>query len=295
MSKGSELYKGRHQVLGYPIDVVDESEALERIEQSWSAGRGMHVVTLNAEMVIQAQQDAELDRIVRHAHLIVPDGAGAVWALRFDGHEAARVPGIDLAHRTLASAARSGRSVSLIGGKPETMDELLQVLPEQHPGLKVLSSHHGYLPAEEEEEIVERLLTERPDLLLVAMGVPRQEYFIDRYQRFMDGTVVIGVGGSFDVWTGRVQRAPELFQRLHLEWFYRLMKEPWRFKRMMSALPSFAWQVISRRFLSGRGSSAGGESSSEERKDAGGRGRHGRRGSSHRGSQDRSSGRSKDS
>ncbi|MBX3137408.1 hypothetical protein KF707_14390, partial [Candidatus Obscuribacterales bacterium] len=91
--------EARQKVLGYPVDVVDETQALERIERAWANDRGMHVVTINAEMVIQAQKNAELDRIIRHAHLIVPDGAGAVWAIRLDGHECYRVPGIELADK----------------------------------------------------------------------------------------------------------------------------------------------------------------------------------------------------
>jgi len=243
--------EARQKVLGYPVDVVDETQALERIEQAWAKERGLHVVTINAEMVIQAQRDSELDRIIRHAHLIVPDGAGAVWALRLDGHVCYRVPGIELADKALASAARLGQPVALIGGRKEVLDKLLETLPSRHPGINIVASHDGFIDAAEEANIVEEIADKQPKLVLVAMGVPRQEFFIDRYQSKFSHAVVVGVGGSFDVWSGFTKRAPAFFRKLHLEWFYRLASEPWRAKRILSALPSFAIQVVMARLLGG--------------------------------------------
>ncbi len=236
----------RKQVLGYPVDLVDETQAIELIERSWSQKKGMHVVTLNAEMCIQAQRDSELDQVVRHARLIVPDGAGPALALSLQGFKTPRVPGIELAHLALSAAARQGVSVALLGGKPETMDSLLTVLPKMHPGLKISYSHHGYFTESDEEEIVSAIKEGAPALVLVALGVPKQEYFINRWLHFLPGSVVMGVGGSFDVWTGNVQRAPEFYRKNGLEWFYRLKCEPWRFQRMASTLPSFALQVLFR-------------------------------------------------
>ncbi|MBX9668770.1 MAG: WecB/TagA/CpsF family glycosyltransferase [Candidatus Obscuribacterales bacterium] len=249
MSTTPSTYESRHKVLGYPVDVVDETQALERIEKSWVKERGMHVVTLNAEMVVQAQKDAELDRIIRHAHLIVPDGAGAVWALRLDGHECYRVPGIELAYKALSSAGRRSLPVALIGGREEVLAKLLQVLPMQHPGVEVVASHNGFISADDEEAVVSLIAEKEPKLVLVAMGVPRQELFIDKWRGRFSNAVVIGVGGSFDVWAGFTKRAPAFFRKLHLEWFYRLAKEPWRARRILSALPSFAAQVLTARLL----------------------------------------------
>jgi len=260
--------EARQKVLGYPVDVVDEIQALERIERAWANDRGMHVVTINAEMVIQAQKNAELDRIIRHAHLIVPDGAGAVWAIRLDGHECYRVPGIELADKALGSAARHSIPVALIGGRGEVLEKLLTTLPSRHPGINIVASHDGFFDGAQEEAMVDEVAAANPKLVLVAMGVPRQEFFIDRWQAKFGHAVVIGVGGSFDVWSGFTKRAPAFFRKLHLEWFYRLVSEPWRAQRILSALPSFAMQVISARMLGGGGSD---ESSSrgEARKKSG--------------------------
>jgi N-acetylglucosaminyldiphosphoundecaprenol N-acetyl-beta-D-mannosaminyltransferase len=234
----------RGDVLGYPVDLVNEAEALSRIESAWDNGKSLHVVTINAEMIVTAQKDAPLDRIIRGAGLIVADGAGVVQALKLQGLKVGRLPGIELADASLACAARRGESVALIGGRPEVMEKLLETLPAKHPGLKIVASQNGFFKPEEEAEVVARIAQAQPKLLLVALGVPRQEMFIDRNGTAFTQTVIAGVGGSFDVWTGFVERAPEAYRNLNLEWFYRLQKEPWRFKRMAGSLPNFAAQVL---------------------------------------------------
>lgn len=245
MSTLSATNRSRQKVLGYPVDIVDEPIALSVIEDAWERGRGMHVVTLNAEMVVTAQQNADLDRIIRHAHLIVPDGAGVVWAVKLNGqNEISRLPGIELAAGALARAAASNRKVALLGGKPEVMEQLLDVLPKRYPGLNIVAHHHGYFSVDEQEAIIDKIAEEEPQLLLVALGVPKQEYVIDQIASILPHTVKIGVGGSFDVWTGQVKRAPAIMRKLNLEWLYRLCKEPWRFSRIMSALPNFFFQVL---------------------------------------------------
>ncbi|HEY9717664.1 MAG TPA: WecB/TagA/CpsF family glycosyltransferase [Trichormus sp.] len=245
MSTLSIASRLRQKVLGYPVDIIDDQLAQQIIEESWQMEKGLHVVTLNAEMVIAAQQDQTLDRIIRHAHMIIPDGSGVVWALKLGGQKKIkRLPGIELASETLARAAASGRRVALVGGKPETLEQLLVKLPQTYPGLKIVASHHGYFTLDDEERIVDALEEKSPELVLVALGVPKQEYFIDRWQANLSKSVLIGVGGSFDVWVGTVKRAPLAFRKMGCEWLYRLIAEPWRYKRMGSALPSFALQVM---------------------------------------------------
>jgi len=244
MSTLSATNRSRQKVLGYPVDIVDEPLALEIVETAWRQGKGLQIVTLNAEMVVAAQQDRELDRIIRHAHLIIPDGSGVVWALRLSGQAIERLAGIDLASAALHRAAIAGRPVALIGGRPDVLATLEKVLPKVHPGLKIVASHHGYFTAAEEEAVVDELAGCQPELVLVALGVPKQEYFIDQWRSAFPKAVMIGVGGSFDIWTGLSRRAPRFMQRLHLEWLYRLISEPWRWRRIGSALPRFGLQVL---------------------------------------------------
>lgn len=245
MSTLSATNRSRLKVLGYPVDAVNQARALEAIESAWERKRGMQVVTLNAEMVVAAQQDAELDRIIRHAHLIIPDGAGVVWAVKLGGEVIERVPGIELAGAALDAAARRAKTVGLVGGKPEVIEALLKILPQRYQGLRIVYSHHGYFSLDDEDTLVDEATQYELDLVLIALGVPKQEYFIDRWQHRFPSSVLIGVGGSFDVWAGNVKRAPELFRKLNLEWFYRLISEPWRWRRMMSSLPNFFFQVLS--------------------------------------------------
>lgn len=244
MSTLSATNRSRQQVLGYPVDIVDEDRALSIVESAWEAGKALHIVTLNAEMVVAAQQDSDLDRIVRHAHLIIPDGAGVVWAVRMAGTQIGRLPGIELAAATLERAARHGKKVALLGGRPEVVEKLLFVLPERYPGLNIVASRNGYFKPDEVETVVDDIAQHQPDLLLVALGVPKQEQFIDRFGPQFPNTVMIGVGGSFDVWAGEVKRAPEFMRKLDLEWLYRLIREPWRWRRMGSSLPNFGMQVL---------------------------------------------------
>ena len=244
MSTLSATNRSRQKVLGYPVDVVDQARALEVIESAWDASKTLHIVTLNAEMVVAAQQDAELDRIIRHAHLIVPDGSGVVWAVRLTGEHIDRLPGIELAAAALGLAADRRRKVALIGGRQEVLDRLLYELPLCYAGLNIVGSYHGYFATDEAEAVADEIAHHEPELVLIALGVPKQEYFIDRFQHLFPKAVIIGVGGSFDIWAGTVKRAPESMRRMHLEWLYRLTTEPWRWKRIAAALPNFGCQVL---------------------------------------------------
>lgn len=248
MEKSLQLNsRNRCTVLGYPVDVENQSSALALIDKVWQAGEPLHVVTLNAEMVMQSRRDPDLAAIIKNAGLIVPDGAGVLFAIRLKDskHAAAtRLPGIELADATLHLAAQRKLPVALIGGRPQVMEKLLGVLAEAHPGLQIQSHQDGFFKSETEAEMVASIAEKEPRLVLVALGVPKQEFFIARYKEKFPKAVMIGVGGSFDVWTGFVERAPKSYQDLHLEWLYRLKKEPWRFRRMASTLPPFAFHAL---------------------------------------------------
>ncbi len=234
-------------VLGYPVDLVDMPTAISLMEGFWQSKCGMHVVTLNAEMTMQSINNKELGDIIKKADLIVPDGAGVVLSLKNRGGicaQAGRLPGIELAQKALESAAARGEKVALLGGRPEVMEKLKQILPQKHPGLNVVAYQNGFFKADQEGSVMSALAALKPGLVLVALGVPRQEFVIDKYRQLVPEAVMVGVGGSFDVWTGFVQRAPVSYQKLHLEWLYRLQKEPWRFKRMAGTLPAFALKAL---------------------------------------------------
>ena len=168
-----------------------------------------------------------------------------VWALARQGFRLRRSPGIELAYNLLRQACQRGWRVALVGASPEVMEDLRRILPAQLPGLQLVYSAHGYQSPASWPELERDLLQARADLVLVALGVPRQETWIHGLAARRQG-LWMGVGGSFDVWAGRKQRAPRWMGSLQIEWLYRLLQEPSRWRRML-ALPQFAVAVLRER------------------------------------------------
>lgn len=205
---------------------------------------GGQIVTLNAEMTMAARANPELGGAIAAADLVIPDGAGVVWALGRQGFRVRRSPGIELARQLLEYAAQHRWRVALVGASPEVMQLLVERLRREIPGLDLAFTIHGYQDPEQWPGIEQQLLQGQPDLVLAALGVPRQELWIQRLHQGQPG-LWMGVGGSFDVWSGVKQRAPQWMSRFQIEWLYRLVQEPSRWRRML-ALPAFAWAVLRR-------------------------------------------------
>ncbi|MEM8778038.1 MAG: WecB/TagA/CpsF family glycosyltransferase [Cyanobacteria bacterium P01_G01_bin.49] len=201
--------------------------------------KGVHVVTLNAEMAMLGQQDSSVAEVIRDAELVIPDGAGVVIYLQLRGKKQPRCPGIELAQSLLKKLGTRGESypIAFYGGKPGVTEAAATRLREQIPGISIITSH-GYLSDEEQETWKKTLQTTQPRLILVGLGVPRQEYWIRENRKLCPQAIWIGVGGSFDIWSGTKVRAPRLLRENNLEWLYRLYQEPWRWRRML-VLPQF--------------------------------------------------------
>jgi len=267
----SEKEDRRVNILGVDVDRLTMPEALERIAAfieasalageerlarivfpaDGQAGPGVpvprHVVTLNAEMAYRACQDAKLREVLKQADLVTPDGAGVVWAGRvLGGAVPERVTGIDLVHFLMPLAAAQGWRVFLLGGAPGVAREAAQRLAERFPGLCIAGTHHGYFErgSAEEETVLAMIGQSAPHILLAGMGSPRQEYWIREQidAGRLKVPVSIGVGGSLDVIAGRLRRAPAWMQKWRLEWLWRLVQQPSRWRRML-ALPAFAVNV----------------------------------------------------
>ena len=230
----------RGEVLGLPVDICPD--VLAAAIELHGRGGGQ-LVTLNAEMTMTALAQPDLGRVIRQAELVIPDGAGVVWALGRQGVRVRRSPGIEMAHNLLAHGARQGWRVALVGASPSVMEELQRRLPQLHPGLHLVLALHGFQPAEVWPELERQLQELKPDLVLAALGVPRQETWIERLHQGQPG-LWMGVGGSFDVWSGQKKRAPLWMGALRIEWLYRLIQEPSRWRRMLT-LPEFALAVLS--------------------------------------------------
>lgn len=234
----------RTKILDCCLDVVTMEDALQVISNAVLSREPIQVITLNAEMIYRAQQEPGLKQVFERAGLVTPDGVGVLWALRRTGYQVSRrVTGIGLTIRVLEKAAQEGWKIYLLGAKPGVADAVANLWQARYPELKIAGVHHGYFSVKEETEVIQRVKEAHPDLLLVALGAPRQEYWIARYLTELDVPVCMGVGGTFDVLSGQIKRAPRGWRRLGLEWLYRLIREPSRIKRQI-ALPRFACLVL---------------------------------------------------
>jgi N-acetylglucosaminyldiphosphoundecaprenol N-acetyl-beta-D-mannosaminyltransferase len=246
MSKPPKMFS----VLGLPVHVMCNypNWLMECLQQ----GRGTHVVTLNAEMTMQAERNKSLAQVIHHAELVIPDGAGVVLYLRWLlWQKVQRCPGIELAENLLRELGqqRTGAKVFFYGGAPGVAATAAELWQQQVTGLNIVGTHSGYHTPEEEAQLRQTLAELQPQVIFVGLGVPRQELWIAENRHLCSQAIWIGVGGSFDVWSGTKTRAPAWLGDNNLEWLYRLYQEPWRWRRML-ALPKFAVKAFVYRLTS---------------------------------------------
>ena len=231
-------------VLGVPFDTYTMKEAVDRVMGFLSDG-GKHIVcTPNPEIVMEAQNDKELMEILKASDLVIPDGIGVVWASKYSEIKIKeRVPGFDLTQNVFEKIKDTDYKVYFFGGAPGVANEASKKMMKKYEGLKIVGTRNGYFKKEDEKDIVADIKNSGADILLVGLGAPKQEKWIYDNMRFTGAKVLIGVGGSFDVMSGNLKRAPKIFCKLGLEWFYRLITQPTRIKRMMR-LPKFVIKVL---------------------------------------------------
>ncbi len=235
----------RINIMGVGFDSLTLSEAVDRAETLISERRAAYVVTPNPEIVMTCWENSDAMEAVQNADLVLPDGVGVVYGAKILGTPLkGKLPGIDFATELMRRMAMRGGSVYLLGAKPGVAEMAGERMQEQFPGLIVCGTHDGYF--QDDAPIIEEINTLQPDLLLVCLGAPKQELWMRRNRPFLRVGLMAGLGGSLDVFAGTVKRAPAFFQKLGLEWFYRLVKEPWRFKRMMK-LPKFLFACIGKK------------------------------------------------
>lgn len=238
------IVRNRVAVLNVMIDVVTMKEAVNVVKEFILQKKSHLVVTPNAEMIMMANQDKQLADIINHADLVVPDGAGVVWAARYQGDSMPeRVAGYDLIQNLLVEAAKEKYTIYMLGGAPGIAEQAKQRAQERYPGVQIVGTRNGFFTKKEEPDIISNIRACQPDILLVALGVPRQEKWLTEYKEQLNVPVSIGVGGTFDVMAGAVRRAPIWMQHANLEWLFRLLSEPKRAIRML-ALPRFVMKVV---------------------------------------------------
>ncbi|MGI5935378.1 MAG: WecB/TagA/CpsF family glycosyltransferase [Oscillospiraceae bacterium] len=246
----------RTEVLGVGFDSLTMEEAVDRAFSIIKEGRGSkaaYVVTPNPEIVWLCRSEPELKSAIDGAALVLPDGIGIIHGARILGTPLKKkVSGIDFVQALMGRMAAEGMSVFLLGAKEGVARQAAKRLKELFPGLVIAGTHHGYFS--DDEPIINIINEARPDLLLVCLGAPKQEYWMRNNAGKLKVGLMAGLGGTLDVFAGKVRRAPDSWQKLGLEWLYRLIQEPRRIKRMIK-LPLFIIAVAGQRV--GRRKNAG--------------------------------------
>ena len=226
------------------VSTMNLLETADYVEDIIAKRTPHQIITINPIMMMEGLRNPEFARVLKQADLNVPDGAGVVWAAKFAGTPGSeRVAGIDLMHELMKRGDRKAYRVFLLGADPDTIVLAANKLQERYPNLVIAGYRNGFFAEEQDEEVIKEIREAKPDLLFVGRSMLTQEPWIAKYRDRLQVPVMMGVGGSFDVVAGKLQRAPELLQKLQLEWFYRLLQEPKRIGRMM-ALPKFVWKVL---------------------------------------------------
>ncbi|MED3881425.1 WecB/TagA/CpsF family glycosyltransferase [Priestia megaterium] len=232
----------KENILGIDVcsDTYDELAA--KLLQDIDKGQKSFIVAINPEKIMKAQEDQELKSLLNQATYQIPDGIGVILASKLKkGRIRERVTGIDMMLKLCKEAMNNGKRIFLYGAKPGIADEAKAKLEEMFPGILIVGTLNGY---EKNEEVIERTINDSgAEIVFVALGSPAQENWIIAHKEKLNPSVYQGVGGSFDVISGRLNRAPAVFQKFGLEWLYRLLKEPWRWKRQLE-LPRFLLRVL---------------------------------------------------
>lgn len=231
------------EILGVNVDSITFANAVDVAEGLVKSDGVSMIFTPNPEIIMCANEDGELKKILNSADLCTADGIGVVYASKILKQPVPeRVAGFDLVCALLERLAKSGEGVFLLGAKPGVADIAKEKMEEKYPGLKVAGTHDGYFKPEDETAIVEEINASGAKLLLVCLGAPKQEKWIAKHKDNLKVGLCMGVGGTVDVFAGTAKRAPKIFIKLNLEWFYRLMKQPSRIGRY-AALPKFVFAV----------------------------------------------------
>ena len=238
------MTESKENLLGFDISTREQEELIDVAIKDISENKNVHIVTINPEIIELALKNEELSEVIKSAEIVIPDGIGIKIGMKIKGVDIKRIAGIEFAYKLLEKAQEKGLPVALIGSKNDVLELASLSLKKRMPNLNIIYQRDGYFGEDDEQTIIENVQALKPAVILVALGAPKQEFFIEKLKKCCNGTIFIGVGGSFDVWSGKTKRAPEIFQKTGLEWLYRTLTQPSRFKRLFPTLPLFLFRVI---------------------------------------------------
>lgn len=232
-------------IMGLQFDNITMEEALDAAKVLLQGEHAARVVTPNAEIAYEALHDENMRTLLNSAELMLPDGAGVVLASKIlKTPLKQKVAGVDFADGLLGVLETTGQSLYLLGSKPGIGELAAQKMMQKHPRLRIAGIADGYF--QDEAPVIDKINASGADVLFVCLGAPKQEQFMARHQKALHVKLMAGLGGTLDSFAGTVKRAPKWMIRLNLEWLYRLIKEPKRFKRMLR-LPKYLWAVVCKR------------------------------------------------
>ncbi len=245
--------KRQVDILGVGVDPLTMEEVLERVDRAIATREPLHIGVVNAAKVVNMNRDPLLMEDVTSSDIVLADGAAIVFASRILGTPLPeRVAGIDLMYRILERGSEKGYRVYCLGATEEVSSIVEQKIRENYPGVVLAGRRNGYFSSEEEEGVAQAIADSNADVLFVAMTSPKKENFMAKWSEKMGVPVCHGVGGSFDVMAGKVERAPELWQKLGMEWLYRVKQEPRRlWRRYLVTNTLFLW-MLSKQLFSGK-------------------------------------------
>ncbi len=229
-------------VLKCPVDILSLDEALSCTVNAVKNNQNFHVITINPEMIMNAQKNSDFFEIIKNSDLNIPDGVGVEIALKLKKVGQQRIRGIDFSRELLKSASENGFRVALVGAKEDVIQKAKENILAKYPDLNIVYSRNGYFS--NDDEIINELKNTKPQILLLGLGSPAQEEFIAKAKNQLSGCAMVGVGGSFDVFSGIVKESPVIFRKLGLEWLYRTALQPERIKRIFPVLPIFLLKCI---------------------------------------------------
>ena len=221
----------------------EESSFYNILSKNLKNNKKMFIVTANPETFMISEKDEEMKKLLLDKNtILVPDGIGIVKAARMINYDVKeRITGIDIANKLLELGDKQKKTIYLFGSKQEVIDSMKEVLKEKYPNLELVGASNGY--EKDKDKIFEKIAKVKPDIVLVALGIPLQEKLIYKHLNKFDKGIFVGVGGSFDVISGHKKRAPKIFIKLNLEWLYRILKEPKRLKRFCNSDIKFLFKV----------------------------------------------------
>lgn len=230
------------KILNCRIDLIDEQNALNEAKKALMENRNFHIITINPEMIMNSEKNPDFKELINNSDLNIPDGVGVKIALKIKSINQNQIRGVDFSRKLIELASKDNLRLGFLGAKEEVIQKAKENFLKKYPNLNFVYTRNGYF--KNDNEIINEIVEKNPQILLVGLGSPKQEEIIVKLKNKLKSCVLIGVGGSFDVFSGLTKEAPVIYRKMGIEWLYRTILQPERFKRIFPTLPLFLIKCI---------------------------------------------------